>query len=180
MNRDWREQSIAYLELEDQFNDEDKSVYNLSKPESHCPNCQHKIRWFENLPIISYLFLKGKCSNCKNKISIRYPTIELATALISVLVAKHFGWSPQLLPALILTWGMIAMVGIDFDHQLLPDSLTLPLLWLGLLVNTQSIFVDPVTAIIGAVCGYLSLYNVISRWSWLTGNDSANVVFRSR
>jgi len=171
MNRDWREQSIAYLELEDQFNDEDKSVYNLSKPESHCPNCQHKIRWFENLPVISYLFLKGKCSNCKNKISIRYPTIELATALISVLIAKHFGWSPQLLPALILTWGMIAMVGIDFDHQLLPDSLTLPLLWLGLLVNTQSIFVDPVTAIIGAVCGYLSLWTIYWVFKLLTGKE---------
>ena len=171
MKREWRSQSIEYLEISDQFPDEDNTPYTLSKPESHCPNCKHKIRWYENLPVFSYLFLKGKCSACKQSISIRYPIVELFTALVSVFVATHFGWSPQLLPALILTWGIIAMVGIDFDHQLLPDSLTLPLLWLGLLVNTQSLFVDPVTAIIGAACGYLALWSIYWIFKILTGRE---------
>ena len=171
MKREWRSQSIEYLEISDQFTDEDTTPYTLSKPESHCPNCKHKIRWYENLPVISYLFLKGKCSSCKQSISIRYPLVELFTALISVFVATHFGWSHQLLPALFLTWGIIAMVGIDFDHQLLPDSLTLPLLWLGLLVNTQSLFVDPVTAIIGAACGYLVLWSIYWLFKLLTGRE---------
>lgn len=171
MKREWRSQSIEYLEITDQYSEEDTSVFTLSKPDSHCPNCKHKIRWYENLPVVSYLFLRGKCSSCKQAISIRYPFIELLTAVISVFVAMHFGWSSQLLPALILTWGIIAMVGIDFDHQLLPDSLTLPLLWLGLLVNTQSLFVDPVTAIIGAACGYLTLWSIYWIFKLLTGKE---------
>ena len=171
MKREWRSQSIEYLEITDKYPDEDTTVYSLSKPESHCPNCKHKIRWYENLPVVSYLALRGKCSACKQSISIRYPVVELITGLISVFVAMHFGWSNQLLPALILTWGIIAMVGIDFDHQLLPDSLTLPLLWLGLLVNTQSLFVDPVTAIIGAACGYLVLWSIYWIFKLLTGKE---------
>ena len=171
MKREWRSQSIEYLEIADQYPDEDTAVFSLSKPESHCPNCKHKIRWYENLPLVSYLALRGKCSACKQSISIRYPLVELITAVISVVVAMHFGWSAQLLPALILTWGIIAMVGIDFDHQLLPDSLTLPLLWLGLLVNTQSLFVDPVTAIIGATCGYLALWSIYWVFKILTGKE---------
>ena len=171
MKREWRSQSIEYLEIADQYPDEDTTVYSLSKPESHCPNCKHKIRWYENLPVVSYIALRGKCSACKQSISIRYPIVELITGLISVFVAMHFGWSAQLLPALFLTWGIIAMVGIDFDHQLLPDSLTLPLLWLGLLVNTQSLFVDPVTAIIGAACGYLVLWSIYWIFKILTGKE---------
>lgn len=171
MKREWRSQSIEYLEIADQYPDEDTTAYSLSKPESHCPNCKHKIRWYENLPVVSYIALRGKCSACKQSISIRYPVVELITGLISVFVAMHFGWSAQLLPALFLTWGIIAMVGIDFDHQLLPDSLTLPLLWLGLLVNTQSLFVDPVTAIIGAACGYLVLWSIYWIFKILTGKE---------
>ena len=171
MKREWRSQSIEYLEIAEQYPDEDSSVYSLSKPESHCPNCKHKIRWYENLPVVSYIALQGKCSACKQSISIRYPVVELITGLVSVFVAMHFGWSAQLLPALFLTWGIIAMVGIDFDHQLLPDSLTLPLLWLGLLVNTQSLFVDPVTAIIGAACGYLALWSIYWIFKILTGKE---------
>ena len=171
MKREWRSQSIEYLEIADQYPDEDTTAYSLSKPESHCPNCKHKIRWYENLPVVSYIALRGKCSACKQPISIRYPVVELITGLISVFVAMHFGWSAQLLPALFLTWGIIAMVGIDFDHQLLPDSLTLPLLWLGLLVNTQSLFVDPVTAIIGAACGYLVLWSIYWIFKILTGKE---------
>lgn len=171
MKREWRSQSIEYLEIADQYPDEDTTAYSLSKPESHCPNCKHKIRWYENLPVVSYIALRGKCSACKQPISIRYPVVELITGLISVFVAMHFGWSAQLLPALFLTWGIIAMVGIDFDHQLLPDSLTLPLLWLGLLVNTQSLFVDPITAIIGAACGYLALWSIYWIFKILTGKE---------
>ena len=171
MKREWRQQSIEYLELTKDFPDEDQSVYNLVKPDSHCPNCQHQIRWYENLPVISYLVLRGKCSACKNPISKRYPLVELLTGILSAVVATHFGWSAQLLPALLLTWAIVAMVGIDFDHQLLPDSLTMPLLWLGLLVNTQSMFVDPVTAIIGATAGYLALWSVYWGFKLLTGKE---------
>ena len=171
MKREWRSQSIEFLEIAEQYPDEDTTVYSLSRPESHCPNCKHKIRWYENLPVVSYIALRGKCSACKQSISIRYPVVELVTGLISVFVAMHFGWSSQLLPALFLTWGIIAMVGIDFDHQLLPDSLTLPLLWLGLLVNTQSLFVDPVTAIIGAAGGYLVLWSIYWIFKILTGKE---------
>ncbi len=171
MKREWRSQSIEYLEIADQYPDEDTTVYSLSKPDSHCPNCKHKIRWYENLPVVSYLALRGKCSACKQSISIRYPVVELITGLVSVFVAMHFGWSAQLLPALFLTWGIIAMVGIDFDHQLLPDSLTLPLLWLGLLVNTQSLFVAPKIAIIGAACGYLVLWSIYWVFKILTGKE---------
>lgn len=173
MQREWRQQSIDFLELGDEYaQDEEKhGAYNLVKPDSHCPQCQHQIRWFENIPLISYVFLKGKCSACKTAISLRYPFFELLTGLASLLLVAHFGASAQLLPALLLTWGIIAMVGIDFDHQLLPDSLTLPLLWLGLLVNTQSLFVDPVTAIIGAACGYLSLWSIYWFFKLFTGKE---------
>lgn len=171
MKREWRSQAIDYLEVNSDFPDEDKSTYNLVKPESHCPKCQHKIRWYENIPLISYIFLKGKCASCKTPISIRYPVIELLTGIASAVIAIHFGWSAQLLPALVLTWGIVAMVGIDFDHQLLPDSITLPLLWLGLLVNTQSLFVNPVTAIMGAACGYLALWSIYWVFKLLTGKE---------
>ncbi|MBT8142737.1 MAG: A24 family peptidase [Gammaproteobacteria bacterium] len=171
MKRDWRMQAIEILDIGSQFPDEETSTYNLVKPDSHCPKCDHKIRWYENLPVISYLVLKGKCSSCKNPISLRYPLVELLTGIVSGFIAWHFGATTQLLPALILSWGIIAMVGIDFDHQLLPDSLTLPLLWLGLLVNTQSLFVGPVSAITGAAAGYFSLWSIYWVFKLVTGKE---------
>jgi len=171
MNREWREQAIGYLEIEDQYPDEDKSTYNFVTPDSHCPKCQHKIRWYENIPLISYAVLRGKCSKCKTPISARYPFVELLSGIACATVAWKYGFSLQTLSALFLTWGIISMVGIDYDHKLLPDSLTLPLLWLGLLVNTQSLFVSPVDAIIGAAAGYLALWSIFWIFKIATGKE---------
>ena len=133
----------------------------LSKPASRCPHCAHRIRWYENIPLISWLLLRGHCAECKHRISMRYPIVELVTALLSALVIYHFGVSVQGLSALILVWVLIALTGIDFDTQLLPDRLTFPLAGLGLAVNTQSWFVSPTAAIWGALLGFLSLWVVV-------------------
>lgn len=132
----------------------------LSHPASRCPKCGHQIRWYENIPVVSWLMLRGKCSECHNPISIRYPLVEIATALISVLVVVQFGVNLQAFAALILCWVLIALTGIDFDTQLLPDRLTLPLAGLGLLANVSALFVLPTQAIWGYVIGFLCLWVV--------------------
>ena len=143
----------------------------LSTPASTCPNCQHKIRFYENIPLASWLALRGKCSQCKNAISIRYPLVELSTALLSLAVAFHYGVSIQTVYVLILTWGLIALTLIDFDHMLLPDQITLPLLWLGLLININGTFVPLSDAVIGAAVGYMSLFCVFWVFKLITGKD---------
>jgi leader peptidase (prepilin peptidase)/N-methyltransferase len=150
---------------------EEPTELTLSKPVSTCPHCQHKIRFYENIPLVSWLFLRGKCSQCKEKISIRYPSIELATALLSLVVAHHFGPTYQMLLMLVLTWGLVALTMIDFDHMLLPDQITLPLLWLGLLININGTFVPLSDAVIGATAGYLSLFSVYWLFKLLTGKE---------
>jgi len=144
---------------------------SLSKPNSSCPKCGHSIRFYENIPIISWLFLKGKCSSCQSNISIRYPLIEATTALLSVLIASKYGVSLQTLFLLILTWGLISLTMIDFDHMLLPDQITLPLMWLGLLVNTAATFVSLQDAVIGAAAGYMSLFSIFWLFKLLTGKE---------
>lgn len=141
---------------------------SLSYPASRCPICSHKIRWFENIPIISWLFLKGRCSSCGTAISSRYPLVELGTAILSVLVIVVLGASAQGLSALIFTWILIALAGIDFDTQLLPDRLVYPLGMLGLAVNTQGLFVTPIASIWGALLGFLSLWSVATLYALLT------------
>jgi leader peptidase (prepilin peptidase)/N-methyltransferase len=143
----------------------------LSKPDSTCPNCQHEIRYYENIPIISWLFLKGKCSQCKNNISIRYPLVEATTALLSLVIATHYGVSFQTLLLLILTWGLVCLTLIDFDHMLLPDQIVMPLLWLGLLVNITGTFVPLSDAVIGATVGYMSLFSVFCLFKLFTGKE---------
>lgn len=143
----------------------------LSTPSSSCPNCNHKIRFYENIPIISWLLLKGKCSQCKNTISVRYPLVELTTALLSLVIAYHYGVSQQTLFALWLTWGLISLTMIDFDHMLLPDQIVLPLLWLGLLLNINGTFVTIESAVIGAAAGYMSLFSVFWLFKILTGKE---------
>ncbi|MCU7892031.1 MAG: A24 family peptidase [Candidatus Thiodiazotropha sp. (ex Ustalcina ferruginea)] len=145
--------------------------YNLSQPASHCPKCNHKIRAWENIPIISWLLLKGRCSACNTPISLRYPIIEAVTGILSLVVALHFGVTWTTLAALVLTWSLIALSMIDFDVQLLPDNMTLPLLWLGLLLSLMAIFTDPRSAIIGAAAGYLSLWSVYQLFKRLTGKE---------
>ncbi|MBK8970226.1 MAG: prepilin peptidase [Hahellaceae bacterium] len=143
----------------------------LSHPNSTCPHCGHAIKPWENIPVISYVFLGGKCSACKTPISLRYPIIELATGLLSLTVALYFGVSAFTFAALLFTWLLIAMSAIDFDTQLLPDSLTLPLLWLGLIVNTLLGHVPLEDAVWGAVAGYLSLWTVYQVFRILTGKE---------
>jgi len=143
----------------------------LSKPDSTCPNCDHKIRFYENVPVLSWLFLKGKCSQCTNKISARYPIIELSTMLLSLIVAQHFGATISTLWVLLLTWCLITLTMIDFDHMLLPDQITLPLLWLGLLININGTFIPLTDAVIGAAVGYMSLFSVFWLFKVITGKE---------
>ena len=130
----------------------------LSRPASRCPHCAHKIKWYENIPLISWLALRGRCSNCKAAIGLRYPVVELVTALLSLLVIYKFGVNATGLSALILVWTLVALTAIDFDTQLLPDRLTFPLAGLGLAVNSQSWFVSPTQSIWGLLFGFLSLW----------------------
>jgi len=143
----------------------------LITPASSCPQCGHRIRAWENIPILSYLLLRGRCSNCQTSISVRYPIVEAATGLLSLLIVAHFGPTPASLTALLLVWGLIALTVIDLDEQLLPDQLTLPLMWLGLLVNINGMFTDLVSAVVGAAAGYLSLWLVFQVFRLLTGRE---------
>lgn len=145
--------------------------YNLAFPVSSCPNCNHKITALENIPLLSYLFLQGKCSECKTAISIRYPLIELLSGIVTFIVIIHFGLTYQSLFALILTWNLIALSGIDFDHQYLPDSLTLPFIWLGLFLNTFNLYTDLNSAVIGAIAGYLSLWTIYQLFKLITKKE---------
>lgn len=146
-------------------------VMTLSQPASSCPHCHAKIRWYDNIPLISWLALRGRCRRCGASISVRYPLVELATALLSVLVVWQFGVGIQALTGLMLTWVLIALTGIDFDTQLLPDSLTLPLAGLGLFVNAFGVFVSPVQAIFGYVVGFLCLWVVYKLFLLVTGKE---------
>ncbi|MCY1432552.1 Type 4 prepilin-like proteins leader peptide-processing enzyme [compost metagenome] len=168
MELDWQQQAREALSLPAA---EARPVYNLVLPHSQCPHCGHEIRAWENIPVISYLALRGKCSSCKAPISVRYPLIELATALLSAFVAWHFGFTWQAGAMLLLTWGLLAMSMIDVDHQLLPDALVLPLLWLGLIVNYFGLFASLGDALWGAVFGYLSLWSVYWLFKLLTGKE---------
>ena len=143
----------------------------LITPASTCPQCGHGIRAWENIPLISYLLLRGRCSDCSTPIGIRYPLVEAATGLLSMGVVVHFGATPAAAVALILLWGLIAMTVIDLDEQLLPDQLTLPLVWLGLLANLNGMFTDLTSAVIGAAAGYLSLWLVFQVFRLLTGRE---------
>ena len=140
----------------------------LSKPASRCPHCAHKIKWYENIPLISWIVLRGRCSDCKAAIGLRYPIVELVTALLSALVIYHFGVGMVGLSALVLVWTLIALTGIDFDTQLLPDRLTFPLAGLGLAVNSQSWFVPPTQSIWGLLLGFLSLWIVVKIFYLIT------------
>ena len=143
----------------------------LITPASTCPHCGHAIRAWENIPVLSYLLLRGRCSNCQTPISMRYPLVEAVTGLLSLGVVLHFGATPAALAALVLLWGLVALTVIDFDEQLLPDQLTLPLLWLGLLVNIDGLFTDLSSAVIGAAAGYLSLWLVFQVFRLITGRE---------
>ena len=136
---------------------------------SHCPNCNHVIRWWENIPLLGFLILRGRCSSCQARISIRYPALEAFTAAVTLVIIWRLGVSSVLVPALIFSWTLIALTFIDLYHFLLPDVITLPLLWLVLLVNLAGGFCDIHAAVIGAVAGYLSLWVVYHLYRVITG-----------
>ena len=170
MERAWKAEYQGYFEPEKSCLAK-QVTFNLVKPDSTCPNCQHKIRAWENIPLISWLALKGQCSQCKNPISVRYPLVELITGLLSASVAWYFGFGAAALTGVVFTWLLVAMIFIDLDKMLLPDQLTLPLLWLGLIVSLNNTFVSSQDAIIGAAAGYLSLWSLYWGFKLLTGKE---------
>ena len=170
MEREWKSECKLILDP-DSPNEEPAEPFNLAFPNSHCPNCDAPIRAWQNIPVISYVLLRGQCANCKVSISARYPIIEAVTALMSAVIAWQLGASLEMLAALFFTWSLIALTMIDADHKLLPDQITLPLLWAGLLLNSFSLFVPLYDAVWGAIGGYLSLWSVYWLFKILTGKD---------
>ncbi|CAM4223149.1 prepilin peptidase [Pseudoalteromonas byunsanensis] len=169
LHKQWRNECKLILS---ESNDEPQAeIFNLAVPGSHCPSCNTKIKFWQNIPLISWLLLRGKCAKCKTAISVRYPLVELGTALVSLFIALRFGATPQCLLYLILTWALIALIFIDIDHMLLPDQITLPLLWLVLLASVQGLTISPKEAIIGAAVGYLSLWSVYWLFKLATGKE---------
>ena len=167
LQRNWRAECLEYLELPA----EEIEVFNLSLPLSHCPCCKTPIKPYQNIPVFSYFFLKGHCGSCQQPISIRYPCVEALTALLSITIACHFGYGIETAFALLLTWVLVALSFIDIDHQLLPDNITLPMLWLGLFVNLFDVYVSIKSSVIGAIAGYLSLWTVFQGFKLVTGKE---------
>jgi leader peptidase (prepilin peptidase)/N-methyltransferase len=164
----WRRDCCELLELEQE---KDEPPVNLATPNSHCPKCKAAIKPWQNIPLLSYLMLGGKCGNCAEPIPVRYPLLELTTGLMTLALAWQFPLSPALLGAALFTWALIALTMIDFDHQLLPDDLTLPLLWLGLLLNLADTYATLTDAVVGAMAGYLILWLVYQAFRLLTGKE---------
>ncbi|GMG86660.1 prepilin peptidase [Biformimicrobium ophioploci] len=148
-----------------------EAPFNLVLPHSHCPKCEAEIKPWHNIPLISYLMLGGKCGNCGTRISARYPGVELITGLLTAFVVWHFGPTWQAAGAILFTWALVALTGIDFDHHLLPDDITLPLLWTGLLFNIFGVFTSLQDAVIGAIAGYLALWSVYHLFKLITGKE---------
>ena len=175
LERDWKSQCIEYLGdtivLKDAETAGSDSKYNLVVPRSACPICKQPITALQNIPVLSYVFLGGKCAGCKSHISIRYPLVEAMTGLLTGFLAWRFGVTWMAAFAIIYVWALIALTFIDADTTLLPDDITLPLLWLGLLVNTGGAFTDVSSAILGAAGGYLVLWTVYWGFKLLTGKD---------
>ncbi len=169
MQRAWRKDCLEYLNLTPETTLDE--VYNLVLPHSGCPMCHAAIKPYQNIPVISYILLKGKCAQCNHPISLRYPIIEVLTTFCSIMVAWRFGFTAQTGFALALTWSLIALSFIDIDHQLLPDSITLPVLWLGLFINVFDLFTDSHASTIGAILGYLVLWCVFHVFKLITGKE---------
>ena len=150
---------------------EESNKLSLAFPGSRCPQCDAEIKPTQNIPVLSYLMLGGKCAACKVPISVRYPVVEAVTAMLWVLCGLQFGVSNALAGAMLLTAVLVVLTAIDLDHQLLPDSLTLPLVWIGLLLNIDNTFVSLESAVLGAVFGYLCLWSVFWLFKIITGKE---------
>ncbi len=180
MQRGWRKECTEYLQINQEAQTDccmdaraiaEEEPFNLVFPLSRCPGCNTPIKPYQNIPVISYLFLRGKCATCGCHISMRYPIIEALTAISSFIVASHFGYTPQAVFALLLTWSLIALIFIDIDHQLLPDSITLPMLWLGMCLSLFNVYTDAHASIIGAVAGYMALWAIFHLFKLATGKE---------
>ncbi len=171
MEREWKHECAEFLGGEDTLANTDTTRFNLVVPRSQCPNCGHNIASWENIPVLSYLALGGKCASCRTPIPLQYPLVEIATALLSMLVAYQYGFSWQTLGLLVFTWTLIALFMIDAQTMLLPDDLTYPLLWVGLLLNMNGWFVPLADSVLGAVFGYLSLWSIYHLFKLLTGKE---------
>ncbi|MEO1080534.1 MAG: A24 family peptidase [Pseudomonadota bacterium] len=169
LQRDWERDCRALLELQDEDAEQDR--FSLVYPDSRCPSCNAPIRAWQNIPVLSYLLLRGRCANCGVSIGLRYPFVEALTAVMSVCVGVFIPWGPALLAYLGLTWSLIALSGIDIDTQLLPDDITMPLLWAGLGFNLLTGTVALEDAVIGAMAGYLLLWSVYWLFRLVTGKE---------
>ncbi len=177
LDREWRRQCREMLSPEPPPADPEPP-FDLMRPASACPACKAPIKAYQNIPIVSYLFLRGRCAACGVRISLRYPLVEAFTGLASALVALRFGLSLECAGALVVCWSLIALAGIDLDHQILPDAITLPLLWLGLLfallgeyAGGFTVIADLRSSVIGAMAGYLSLWSVYQVFRLVTGKE---------
>mgnify|MGYP005849514473 CR=1 FL=1 len=164
----WRRDCCELLEIEGEPRE---APLTLATPNSHCPHCGAPIRPWQNVPVLSYVLLRGRCGNCAGSISPRYPLVEIATGLATLVLAWHFPLSWALLGAMLFTWALIALTGIDMDHQLLPDDITLPLLWLGLAFNAAGTYTPLADAVIGAMAGYLLLWSIYWLFKLITGKE---------
>jgi len=169
MEADWKNECRTLLEITEPQAAEAKVT--LMSPASCCPSCKAAIRPWQNIPVVSWLLLRGRCANCKTPISIQYPLVELLSAVAAGVCAWRFGWSPQLAAALVLSWTLIALTVIDVREMLLPDNLTLPLLWLGLLLSTVPVFTGMSGSIWGGALGYLSLWSIYHLFKLVTGKE---------
>ena len=176
LNKEWQLQAAEVLAQPPPVQASER--FTLSTPCSACPHCKAPITALQNIPLLSWLLLRGRCASCKRPISPRYPLVELATGLLSAAVAWHFGFGAAAVCGVLITWTLIAMTGIDVDHQLLPDNLTLPLMWAGLLAAVLigptpgvALPVSPGNAILGAAAGYLSLWLVFQAFKLVTGKE---------
>ena len=167
MERDWHAQAAELRGEEPPAGER----FNLATPRSRCPHCGHQITLLENIPLVSYLVLRGRCGHCGAGISKRYPIVEAVSALLSAYAAWHFGFGAAALGALLFVWAMVALTFIDLDTQLLPDDITLPLLWLGLTFNLGGTYTDLPAAVIGAMAGYLALWSVFWLFKLATGKE---------
>jgi leader peptidase (prepilin peptidase)/N-methyltransferase len=171
MEADWKQQCVEYLHPEQAETQPAPAKYNLVSPRSACPSCGHQITALENIPVLSYAVLGGKCSACKAPIGRRYPAVEALTGILTALLAWKFGFGVQAFAAIVLVWALIALTFIDADTTLLPDDITLPLLWLGLIVNVFGTFTTLPSAVFGAVGGYLALWSVYWVFKLLTRKE---------
>ncbi|WP_444917979.1 prepilin peptidase [Microbulbifer sp. JMSA003] len=173
MEREYKRDFHSYFDTHPSPTEQEElnKPFNLVLPHSHCPKCKAEIKPWQNIPVVSYLLLGGKCANCGTAISKRYPLVELATGILTAVVVWQLGFTWQALAGCFFTWALIALTGIDFDKQLLPDNITLPLLWAGLLINIWGAFASLQDAVIGAIAGYLSLWLVFHIFKIVTGKE---------